>query len=374
MNANRRLIILRVVIGLNQGGVQQGVLNLCRGLDPEKFQVISCAIENGGAISMEIEKAGTEVVVLGYKRQPIKTITALIRLMRERNIDIVHASSYHPSLYARIAGIIAGVPVRISYEHVVFDNKRPFRVLLNRLLAPFTHAFTAVGKAVAMQVRQWYGYQPDKVHVVHNGVDVERFRPPVDRAEAKKLLGLDSERLVISMIARLDEEKGHRFFFEAVKALSKSFDIQWLVVGTGRGEERIKSQAKEIGVVDQIQFLGLRRDVPEILAATDLYVFPTLQEGFPNALLEAMSAGCAVVASDFPGNLEVAQHERNALITPMRDAAALTAAIARLLADRHLADRLACQARLDIERGFSLAAYASKMSNLYETLWRQQHQ
>lgn len=364
------LRILRVVIGLNQGGVQQGVLNLCRGLDANRFQVIACAIENGGAIASEIEKAGSEVIVLGYKRQPIKTIVALVRLIRDRDIDIVHASSYHPSLYARIAGIIAGVPVRISYEHVVFDHKRLVRVFLNHLLAPFSHAFTAVGQAVATQVQDWYGYPIDKVHVIHNGVDVERFRPAVDRMAAKTALGLDPVRPVISMISRLDEEKGHRFLFQAIKTLSDTHDIQWLVVGTGRGEARIKAQANEIGVGHKIQFLGLRRDVPAILAATDIHVFPTLQEGFPNALLEAMSAGCAVVASDFPGNLEVACHERNALIVPMRDAVELSVAISRLLDDQPLAARLAHQARLDIERDFSLEAYASKMSNLYETLWQ----
>ncbi|MBC8506774.1 MAG: glycosyltransferase, partial [Chloroflexi bacterium] len=168
--------VLRVVIGLNQGGVQQGVLNLCRGLDSSQFKVLACAIENGGAIAREIEEAGSEVIVLGYKRQPVKTILALIRLMRDRDVRIVHASSYHPSLYARIAGILAGVPVRMSYEHVVFDNRRPVRIFLNRLLSGFTQAFTAVGESVAVQVKDWYGYSNSKVYVVHNGVDIKRFQ------------------------------------------------------------------------------------------------------------------------------------------------------------------------------------------------------
>ena len=367
----RRLRILRVVIGLNQGGVQQGVFNLFRGLDPRRFEPIACAIENTGAIGSEIVKAGFEVIVLGYKRQPWRTIFALAKLMREKKIDIVHASSYHPSLYARIAGLLAGVRVVMSYEHVVFDRRRKGRELFNRLLQPRTHAFTAVGRAVAEQVKDWYGYPHDKVHVVHNGVDIERFRPPTDRKLAKQALGLDPDKPVVSMICRLDEEKGHIFFFESVKTLSATRDIQWLVVGAGRGETHIKFQAQTLGVEAQIQFLGLRRDIPDILAATDVYVFPTLQEGFPNSLLEAMAAGCAVVASDFAGNLEVAEHERNALITPMRNASALTAAIGRLLGDRSLSDRLAQQARKDIEHNFSLATYASKMSDLYESLWRQ---
>jgi len=363
--------VLRVVIGLNQGGVQQGVLNLCRGLDSNQFKVLACAIENGGAIAREIEEAGSEVIVLGYKRQPVKTIFALIRLMHDRDVRIVHASSYHPSLYARIAGILAGVPVRMSYEHVVFDNRRPVRIVLNRLLSGFTQAFTAVGESVAVQVKDWYGYSNSKVYVVHNGVDIKRFRPSIDRREAKKSLGLDPDQPVVSMISRLDEEKGHRYFFEAVRSISSARDIQWLVVGMGRGEDRVKEQADKAEVQGAIHFLGLRRDIPEILAATDIYAFPTLQEGFPNSLIEAMSSGCAVVASDFAGNLEVARHEHNALIVPMRDSSALADAISRLLNDGQLAERLSSQARTDIERNFSLTAYASKMSGLYKSLLQQ---
>jgi glycosyltransferase involved in cell wall biosynthesis len=366
-----RLHILRVVIGLHQGGVQQGVLNLCSALDPREFRIIVVALENGGAVASEIERAGAaEVIVLGNQRKPWRTIPALVRLMRERQIDVVHASSYHPSLYARIAAIIAGVPVRMSYEHSVFENKRPFRILLNRLLEPFTHAFTAVGGAVAGQIRDWYGYQPDKVHVIHNGVDVEQFRPAVDRKSAKSAVCLDPERPVVGMVCRLDAKKGHCFFFEAVKELSQTHDVQWLVIGAGRGEALVKAQAKEMGVDGLVQFWGMRRDIPQILAALDVYVFPTLQEGFSNSLLEALSSGCAVVASDFPGNLEVVRHNQNGLVVPMSDSGAISAAVHALLDDPQLAQRLSVQARADIERNFSIAVYASKLSKLYKTLWQ----
>lgn len=366
------LNILRVVIGLNQGGVQQGVLNLCSALDPKKFRLIVVALENGGAVAKEIERSGVaEVIVLGHQREPWKTIPALVRLMRDHRIDIVHASSYHPSLYARIAAIIAGVPVRISYEHSIFTRRRPFRTFFNLLLKTFTHAFTPVGGAVAAQVRDWYGYSADKIHVIHNGVDINLFRRVQDRKAAKSAVGLHPERPVVAMICRLDQEKGHQFFFQSAKKISQTHDCQWLVVGTGREESIVKAQAFELGVGSLIQFWGMRRDIPEILAATDIYVFPTLREGFSNSLLEAMSSGCAVVASDFPANLEAVRDNHNALVVPMRNASAITTAVRSLLDDPHLAHRLSAQARADIERDFSIAAYASKMTNLYTTLWQQ---
>lgn len=368
----RRLKVLRVVIGLNQGGVQQGVLNLCRGLDPERFEPIACAIENSGAIGQEIEKAGFEVILLGYKRQAWKTIAALARIIRERKIDIVHASTYHPALYARIAGLLAGRPIMVDYDHTIRSRKRPLRLLLSRWLDRYTDAHVAVAHQVAEHVRDWYGYTAQKVHVIHNGVDTERFHPPADKAAAKAALGLDPARPVVGMVARLDPLKGCADFFQAIATLRRRHDVQWLFVGAARNAEEegeVMAAARTHGVTDCVQFLGLRRDIPELLAAFDLYVFPTLKEGFPNALLEAMAAGCAVVASDFPGNLEVARHEHNALIVPMADAISLAAAIERLLGDRELAARLAHQARHDIESDFSLTAYARKMAALYETLW-----
>lgn len=366
---SRRLKVMRVVIGLNQGGVQQGVYNLCRGLDVDRFEVIVCAIENGGAIGEEIKNAGFEVIVLDIKRSPFKTIPELVRIMKERQIDIVHASSNYPSTYARIAGIIARVPILIGYEHVVFDRNRFNRWLLNRILQPFTSAYTAVGYEVAKQVKEWYSYPDEKVHVVHNGVDTDRFYPVDDRCVAKRRLGLDADLPVVAMVSRLDPEKGHCYFFDAISQIQEP--VQWLVVGMGREQDNVYRQAREKGVYEKIHFLGLRRDIHQLLAASDIYVFPTLKEGFPNSLLEAMSCGCAVVASDFPGNLEVVKNKVNALVVPMKNSEALQERIEDLLSDGKLRKQLGMQARKDIESNFSLSAYSHKMAALYTKLWNQ---
>lgn len=367
---NRRLKILRVVIGLNQGGVQQAVLNLFRGLDVSRFEPIACAIENSGAIGREIEAAGFEVVTLGYKRQPWLTINALRRLMQERQIDIVHASSYHASFYGRIAGLLAGVPILISHEHVIFENHRWQREWANRLLAPKTAAFIAVGALVGHQVRNWYGYPDDKIKVIHNGVDLTRFKPILDRETLRLSLDLPIDRPVIAMVARLDPEKGHRTLFEAIAMLGER-QAAWLVVGTGRNEQLIRDEAEYFGVADRVQFLGMRRDIPALLQAADIFAFPTLQEGFSNALIEAMASGCAIVASDYPSNLEAVEHEKTALISPREDARELAANLLRLFDDPALANRLGEAARERAVCEFSLAANAAKTGALYETLWKQ---
>jgi glycosyltransferase involved in cell wall biosynthesis len=365
----RRLRILRVVIGLNQGGVQQAVLNLFKGLDLGRFEPIACAIENSGAIGKEIEAAGFEVITLGYKRQSLATINALRQLMVKRCIDIVHASSYHPSFYARIAGVLADVPVLISHEHVVFDHQRFQRVLTNRLLESRTDAFISVGRMVADQVKKWYRYPAEKVKVIHNGVDLARFAPATDRSPLRATLDLPSDRNIVAMVARLDPEKGHQTLFEAIRILDDHSTI-YLVIGTGRHEAEIRAEAVRLGVCSQVHFLGLRRDIPELLQAVDIFAFPTLQEGFSNALIEAMASGCAIVASDYPSNMEAVEHEISALISPRLDASALAVNLARLLHDSDLQKRLAMAARKRAEHEFSLEANAMKTATLYEELWQ----
>lgn len=366
----RPLNVLHVVIGLNQGGVQEVVLNLFKGLDKRQFIPIACAIENTGAVGKEIEAAGFEVIVLGYKRQSLRTIYALAKLMRDKKIDIVHAASYHPSFYARIARLLAGVPVLISHEHLVMVKKRWQRVVLNKLLESFTDRFIPVSQAMSNQIIDWYGYPASKIEFIPNGVDTIRFAPPVSREEAKRKVGLNPNRLVVGMLCRLDPEKGHRYFFDAVKALRGKFDVQWVVVGSGRGEAQVRQEAKDHGVDDVVQFLGMRRDVPDLVAAFDCYVLPTLQEGgCPISVMEAMSAGCAVVVSDFPTNLEVVSDRINGLVAPMRDPITLAQHIEALLTDSGLRSRLGAEARRHIEESFSIKRNIDKTAALYKRLW-----
>ena len=366
---NDKIQVLRIVIGLNQGGVQQAVLNLSKSLDKSKFNLIVCAIENGGLIGNEIIDSGSNVIVLGLKRQPIKTILALIKIIKVNSIDIVHASSYHPSLYGRIAAILSRVPIIISYEHVIFDHFRPARAFLNRLLNCFTHGYTAVSKGVSDQVIKWYGYSKNKVYILYNGVDTAKFAPKFSATAAKKILGLDQKTLVISMICRLDLSKGHKYFFQAISMLKKKNNIQFLVIGSGPDEAAIIDLARAYGLEKNIKFLGIRRDINVCMNATDIFCFPTLQEGFSNVLLEAMSSGCAIVASDFFSNLEVLRHKHNGLIVEMRNAKQLAQAIQMYIDSPSLRKKMSSEARKTIEKSFSVDIYGKRAEYIYQKLW-----
>lgn len=366
----RRINVLRVVIGLNQGGVQQGVLNLFRGLDPGRFRPIACAIENDGAVGREIAAAGFEVIVLGRREKGwgIGIVRDLARLIREREITIVHGSSYHPSLFARVAGLLARASILVSHEHTVFPRRRPKRCLYSHMLGRVTDAHIAVSRAVRDQVVSWYRLDPARVRVIHNGVDVDRFRPGLPRNDAKRRLGLPPETLTLVTTSRLDPENGHRFLFEAVAPLWRARGIRLVVVGTGRGEADVKAAADAHGLTPAVMFTGLRRDIPEILAAADVYVAPMLQTGFSNAVIEAMATACPVVATDTAGNLETVTHEADALVVPQGDAAAIRQAVIRLADDQALRDCLGAGARQTVVSRFTTERFVAAVEELYEEL------
>ncbi|MBW1918523.1 MAG: glycosyltransferase [Deltaproteobacteria bacterium] len=365
--------VLRVVIGLNLGGVQQGVLNLFQHLDPERYRPIACAIENDGAIGREIAQAGFEVINLGLKgrRAWPQIIKQLGRIMREKHIHILHASTYHPALYGRIAALLVGVPIIIAHEHVVFRHYRFKRAILSQLLGRFTDLHIAVCQAVREQVIDWHQLSPARVRVVYNGVNPSYLLSRRPQAEIRRKLHLKPDNQVVGVISRLDPEKGHRYLFAALQTLRQRYPLECLVVGAGRGEDRVKQQAKDYEVADITHFLGLRRDIPDILAAIDIFVLPSDQEGLSNAVLEAMAAGVPVIVSDADGNVEAVQHGVHGLVFPRGDIKALAECIQELVDRPAYARQLAQTGQERISREFTVARYGQQIQALYDQLIRE---
>ena len=182
---------------------------------------------------------------------------------------------------------------------------------------------------------------PAKVRVVHNGVDVARLRQHRPRAEVRGELGLASATQVVGLVARLDHwGKGHRKFLTALANLKDCYPVEALIIGGGRREAEVKQLAGEMGLAGRVHFLGQRPDIPDLLAALDIFVLPSHSEGVSLALLEAMAAGLPVIVSAVGGLPEVVTDGVNGLLIPPKEPEALAGALARLLDDPALAKKL----------------------------------
>ena len=371
MKKKKKIKIIRVVVGLNQGGVQQMILNLFKGLDKDCFEPVALAIENSGAIGKDIEREGFRVINLGLKRGSlsfIKIIWELQKVFWKERPHIVHGSSYYPSTYSRVAAKLAGVPVLISHEHSVFKTKRPKRQIISNIISRFTDMHIAVSKSVKNQVIKWYKIPESKVTVIYNGVDTGLFRRIKSIEQAKEEINISSDIFVVGYVGRLDPGKGHQYLFEAVGKIKEKYNIRCVVVGTGRHENDIKELAEKSGVSGITDFLGLRRNVADLLSAMDVFVLPSFQEGFSNALIEAMAMECPVIASDIPGNDEAFINGKQGIFVQPGNSSALADAIEQLYKDKESRLKISVEARKSIEEQFSIKKHVEKMENLYLNL------
>ena len=200
------------------------------------------------------------------------------------------------------------------------------------------------------------GRNPAKVEIVHTGIEMPRYRPGQGRAEVRSEFGFSTDTQVVGMIARLaDRRKGVIEFLDMAAEVSASAPkATFLIVGDGTNRSELEQRAADRGLADRIVFAGWRADIPALLAAMDVFVMPSLYEGGPTIVLEAMAMARPVVSTNVGMVPEIVQHEHSGLVVPPGDPWSLAESVTRLLFDSHLRDRLGENARAQAERRFSI--------------------
>lgn len=367
-----KLRVLHLITRLPVGGAERLLVDIARGLDPQRFTSVACCIQERGELAGELEASGIAVHSLERmrtKRFDWRAIGDLARLMREQRIDVVHSHLYHANLYGRLAARRARVPA-VATVHNTYAKRKLHRELLNRWLAHISAKVIAVSEDVRSDLMRHDGIPPQKIALIHNGIDVGRVETALTRGEARERLGVTGDAIVLGCVARLEEQKGHRFLLEALARLNEparsSGRFRALLVGDGRLRAELEQRAAELGVAAWTRFLGTRHDVPDILKALDICVMPSLWEGLSVAMLEAMAAGLPLVISDVSGVSQVIGDNEYGIKVPVGDVPALVRTI-RALADapeRRVA--LGAAARQRVRAKFSAQAMLSDLSRLYE--------
>jgi L-malate glycosyltransferase len=261
---------------------------------------------------------------------------------------------------------LAGAKVMV-HDHVCLVPRPGPRALLKRVrgaaLNRFVDLRAAVSEYTATTAQQAHGVPPERICVIENAIDLSRFRD-ADGAAVRAELGLSREKLVVS-VARLDEEKGGSVLIRALSLLDG--DAQLALVGEGECAAAWSELAATLGVLERVHFLGLRNDVEEVLAASDLVVVPSQwQEAFGLAVVEGMAAGKPVVVTDSGAMPRIVGDA--GLVVPRHDAVAMAEALQRVLADETLARRLAVRARRRAEERYGMERYVGRMLEVYQRL------
>jgi glycosyltransferase involved in cell wall biosynthesis len=368
------------------GGTQRYVLELCRRLDHDRW-AMEVVTSSGGPLIDELQRMGIPVHLVEIPRYAISAIAdwramrALTRLFRERRYDIVHPNASKPGVLGRVAARRAGVPITVFTYHLIpFHDrvgalKRFIYRLSDRIMARhFTTHMIAVAHHHRNNLLRHGICAPDDVEVIWNGLDPPDAPPDAEARRAAKVdrLGCDPARPVVAYIARLMPQKDPETYIRSVKAaLGRGADAQFLLIGDGALMPECRALAHSLGLTDEkMRFVGERSDVPDLLPGVDLFVLPSLWEGLPFGLLEAMAAHVPIVCSDIPGNDEVIIHDETGLLVPTGKPDALAEAMCALITDPERAQRLARAGWERLRAEFTLDQMVAKTEAVYERLWQ----
>lgn len=301
----------------------------------------------------------------------MKFFLRLSQVLKERNIHLLHING--GQVRSLLAAARQRVPIVVVHRHGSYGLEKWKTRMKGRLMGRFIDLNIAVSQSTKDYVTARLGYHPDRIKVIHNGVDAAAFQSSKSKETVRQNLGVPLKVPVVGIVARLAHwGKGHRELFAALAALKPRHLPHALVVGDGGRRPAMEKLVKESGLAQQVHFLGTRFDIPDLLAAMDIFVLPGSHgEGISLSLLEAMAAGLPLIASRVGGTPEMIRHGENGLLVPVGDSQALADSLARLLEAPAWARQLGDAARKDACGHFSLDRMGREIEETYEALIRE---
>lgn len=311
--------------------------NIAKRIDKTKYKVFAACLREGGPYETKLREIGVEIKNFDLKTLlDIRIIPRLIRYIKQNEIDIVETAVFPSDVYGRISARLANVPIIISTMHRVEDHKQEFMYRLlffaDTLTMPLTTKMIAVSQAVKQYLTTWHKVSPDKIRVIYNGIDPDIYDSSIDIPEYKRALGLHHDIPIVAFIGRLVKLKGVNYFLRAAASILKGDKAaQFMVVGDGPLKHSLIKQAESLGVSQHVHFIGFRKDIPQILSIIDILIVPSLWEGLPLTILEAMLAGKPIIATRVGGIPEAIKEGKSGILVPPRDVDALRDSVLELL-------------------------------------------
>lgn len=367
---------LFVITSMPVGGAETLLVNMMRKMDPQQIRPEVICLKEPGPLGEAIAGEFPLHSRLLNAKWDLRVLPRLVRLMHRRRTDmVVTVGAGDKMFWGRLAAHLAGVPVIASALHSTGWPDGVGR--LNRRLTGITDAFIAVADSHGEFLRDFERFPAEKIHVIRNGVDCDRFIPSDSaRIEVRRELGLDERMPLIGIVAALRSEKNHEMLVRCATKLRHRYpDAHWVIVGDGPERIMIESLAVELQVADRIHLLGTRHDTPRLVAALDVFTLCSLNEASPVSILEALACGVPVVATDVGSIKESIRPGKTGLMVPSQDVDAMVAAIDQLLADPETRASMGRAGRELVWRTGSLQSmvdgYSRLATELYDARVRQ---
>lgn len=372
-----RINFMAAIHSMIVGGAERICQDILLRIDRDRFNPILLCMREPGPLAEAVAQEGIKVYSnLTSDKYDFTVALRLHRIMRQEQIHALETFGSGEKLFwGRLCAKWAGVPAITSSLHKTFIKGKKHSVeSLNRRLWRLNDRIIAIGEASRDYLIRYEGVPPQKVTVIYNGVDLERFKPRPPELRIKRELGIPEENQVVGILAVLRPEKAHQVFLESAKMISRELpNVSFLVVGDGSERTRLEKLASELGVDRRVIFAGNRTDIPEVLSFFDVAVLcsdPYI-ETLPTAILEAMAMAKPVVATEVGCLREMVIEGKNGYLVPSRKPRELAEAILGLLKDRDLAQNMGGEGRRRVENLFSIERMVGKREELFEEILEQ---
>lgn len=364
-----KIRVLYLTTDSRVGGTEKNIISLVTHLDKDRYESRVVALMPGGELIEKLRGYGIEAECLGMRNKlNLRAGFRLYRLLRKSEVDILHTYLFHANILGRMVGRLAKVPVIISSVRVM--EKRRHHLWLDWLTNGMVDVETCVCEAVRKFMMEKGKIRPDKLVTIPNGIDVGGCSPDVALENKKRELRVESNFPILGVVGRLHEQKGHTYLFKAMPAILREYPrAVLLVVGDGHLKNKLKRTCFNLHINKAVKFLELRKDIKCIMALVDVFILPSLWEGMPNVLLEAMALGRPIVATRVGGAEELIKDGVTGLLVPPASEAALAGALINILSRENRGRGLGEMAKKEVERRFPVEAMVRKTEKLYERLF-----
>jgi glycosyltransferase involved in cell wall biosynthesis len=369
-NNKRKINVIHLVEELTIGGLEKILTSIVLNLDKKKYNVSVWCLREGGFFANKLVKEGIDVKILNIltSRNPL-SIYKLYNLLKIHKFDIIHTHAYSAGTIGRISAFLAGVPVIISHNHSVYDYYNRYYHFVEWLLSLITDRVICISDIVNRFANETQRINAKKLITIHNGMDSEYAVSEKRISGLRKKLDIPADHSVICTIAHMEEHKGIKYLLESASLLLQSRnDVSFLIVGEGTLKEDLRKLCVVLKIEKNVIFAGERSDIPEILSLSDIFVLPSLREGLPLTILEAMACGKPVIATNVGGIPEVVKDGVSGILVSPKDPEDLHSAMNELLDNREKLKKMGYNGKRVCNESFDSKTMIGKIENLYDSL------
>jgi glycosyltransferase involved in cell wall biosynthesis len=358
---------------LDPGGAERALVQLVTRLDRRRWEPVVYCLADEGELVAELKSHGISVTCLGARGVgSLSVIPRLSSLLRKQRPAILQTFLYHANIVGRIAGRMARVPHIVAGIRVAEQRSR-FRLWLDRKTDRWVERHVCVSEAVAKFSIERGRLPAQKIAVIANGVDAERYQTAA--AADTTQFGIPAGAPIVLFVGRLDAQKGPLDLLHALRLLSaRHNDVHALFVGEGPLREEMEAAIRASEFQQRVHLIGWRNDVPELMKAASCLVLPSYWEGMPNVILEAMASGLPVIATEVEGTTELLQRGGESgelgLLVPVGSPAMLAEGIEQILTHPDECKAMATESQLHVSSNLTWDMTATAYDQLYRDLLR----